>query len=186
MRYTVLLCTLVVGTACAASGAASTASAPTIVRPATQTISGGSLGSLTMSTGSIGDAVHVPYSADAVWRIMPSIFDSIGIPVTEINQANKTIGNRAFKTRTRLGKVPMSKFLDCGTAQIGASADSYDIVLSVLSNVVPDGVAGASVISTIVEAQARPAAFNQAYSSCSSKGTIESKLAELVKARLSR
>ena len=186
MRHAALLLTVVMCSACASSGAASTASAPKIAKPATQTIGGGNMGSLTMSTGSISDAVKVPYSADAVWRILPSLFDSLGIPVTQIDQTTKVIGNPAFKTRNRLGKTSLSKYLDCGNTQIGASADSYDIVLSVLSSVVPEGAAGASVLSTTVEAQARPATFNQAYSRCSTKGTIESKLADLVKARLAK
>ena len=45
---------------------------------------------------------------------------------------------------------------------------------------------GSLKVSTSVEAQARPATYNQGYSRCTSKGGIETRIAELTRARLSR
>lgn len=178
----VTLCLLVVSTACASSGTSSIAP----VKPATQTIGGGGMGSLTMSASATTDVSHLPFSADAVWRILPSVYDSIGIQVTTVDPATKKIGNPGYKIRQRLGKVPLSRYLDCGTTQIGPNADSYDVVLTVLTVVTPEGAGTGATLSTVVEAQSRPATFTQAYNRCSSKGAIEIRVAELVKARLSR
>ena len=169
-------------TACASS----TSSAPPSARPATQTIgSGGDVGSLTIAASSTADVSHLPYTSDAVWRVLPSVFDSVGVTVATIDQARKSIGNPGYKVRARLGKVTLSRYLDCGNTQIGPNADSYDVFLSVMTTVAAEGAQGA-VLSTIVDAQARPITFNQAYSRCSSKGGIEIKIADLVKARLAR
>ena len=132
MRCLMLL-TLVLLPACASS------SSSTPKGPATQTINAGAAGSMTMAASASADVVRMPYAADAVWRILPSVFDSVGITVTSIDQAGKTIGNPGFKIRQRLGKAPLSRYLDCGNTQIGPNADSYDVMLSVMSTVTPDG-----------------------------------------------
>ena len=166
--------------ACASSGGSSASS-----RPATQTMSGGGLGSLTVSNQVDLDVARIPYPADAVFRILASAYDSLGIPITTIDPVRKIIGNPGYKIRQRLGKVVLSKYLECGTTQIGPNADSYDVVLNVTTTVAADG-ATASTMTTVVDAQSRPAAFNQAYNRCSSKGLIETRLTDIVKAKLSR
>ena len=164
---------------------ASSSSGSGTARPATQTIGSSSVGSVTVSATSNADVSHLPYSVDAVWSILPSTYDSVGIPVNSLDHARKSIGNGGYKTRSRLGKAPLSRYLDCGNTQIGPNADSYDVFLSVITTVSPEG-AGGSTLVTIVDAQSRPATYNQAYSRCSSKGGIEIRIADLVKARLSR
>lgn len=176
------LLAFVVLSGCASSGAPST----TAAKPATQTISSPGMGSMTLATANAADVVTVPYAPDAVWRIMPSVFDSLAIPVTVMNQASKQIGNNAFKTRQKLGKVSLSRYLDCGTTQIGPNADSYDVVLGVTTTITAGTAPNTSVLTTMVEAQSKPVMFNQAYSRCSSKGGIESRLTDLVKTRLSK
>lgn len=180
MRVIVLL-SLVAVTACASSGSGTSSAA----KPATQTINSNGIGSLTINNQSTADVVKLPYGADAIFRILPSVYDSLAVPVTSLLPATKSIGNPQFKTRQRLGKVAMSKYLDCGTTQIGPNADSYDIVLNVNTNVVANGAAE-STVTTTFEAMARPATLSQAYSRCTSKGLFESRLTEIVKARLSK
>jgi len=148
-------------------------------------MNGGSMGSLTVSNMVNSDVVKMPYSADAVFRILASVYDSLAIPVTTMDPVRKIIGNPGYKTRQRLGKVTLSKYLDCGTTQIGPNADSYDVVLNITTTVAADGPA-ASTMTTILDAQSRPATFNQAYNRCSSKGLLETRLTDIVKARLSR
>ena len=178
MLVTAAVCSM---TACASSSSSST----TPARPAVQTVSGGAAGSMTIASSTSSDVVKLAHTPDAVWRIMPSVYDSLGVTVSTIDQSRKSIGNPGYKIRQKLGKAPLSRYIDCGTAQIGPSADSYDVMLSVMSTVTPDGAQGA-VLTTVVEAQAKPVTYNQAYSRCSSKGTIEKRISELVQARLSR
>lgn len=168
------------------SACASSSSTPTTTaRPATTTVAGGAAGSMTISNTTSSDVINVATTADAVWRIMPSIYDSLGITVNTIDQARKTIGNNGYKIRQKLGKSSLSRYLDCGNSQIGPNADSYDVMLSVLSTVTSAGTTSATV-STIVEAQAKPVSYNQAYSRCSTKGALEKRLGELLNARLAR
>jgi hypothetical protein len=131
------------------------------------------------------DVVELSTAADAVWRIMPSIYDSLGITVNTMDQARKSIGNSGYKIRQRLGKVRLSTYIDCGQTQIDANADSYDVMLSVMSTVSAKTATSATV-TTIVEANAKPVTYNQGYSRCTTKGTLEKRLGELLNARLAR
>lgn len=180
-----LLLSLAILPACASSSSSSSTASEASVRPATQTIGSSSVGTVTVSATATADVSHLPYSADAVWRILPSTYDSVGIPVTTLDHARKSIGNAGYKTRARLGKAPLSRYLDCGNTQIGPNADSYDVFLSVITTVTAEGANGSALV-TIVDAQSRPITYNQGYSRCSSKGGIEIRIADLVKARLSR
>lgn len=164
--------------ACAASSASTEAGMAS--RPATQTVGGTDVGRLTISNTTSPDVVKLSLAPDAVWRTLPAIFDSLTIPVSTLDPARKTIGNDGFKIRQRLGKAPLSRYLDCGNTQIGPNADSYDVMLSVVTTVTPNEASGAT-ISTIVDARARPITFNQGYSQCSSKGGIELRITDLLK-----
>jgi len=183
------LCATALCAACASGSStsgSSTSGAASDSRPATETVRLGRLGSLTMPTSApTADVSRIPHAADAVWRIMPSVFDSLGVPVATIDPAGRVIGHPGYNTRQRLGKAPLSRYLDCGNSQIGLSADSYDVFLTVLTTVRADGTDGAA-LSTVVEAKARPVTYNQAYSNGSSKGGIERRIAELVNAKLAR
>jgi hypothetical protein len=173
-------------TACASGGASAPAvqTSGSTTRSATTGIEG--VGRVTINRTTEADVVSVPYDADAVFRILPSLYDSLGVQVNTVDPAKKTVGNAGYKIRNRLGKIPLSMYLDCGgSTQIGPNADSYDVYLSVLTTVTSAG-AGASKIGTLVEAQARPATYNQAYSPCNSKGLFEQKLAQLITKRLTK
>ena len=167
--------------ACASSGSGST------LTPAPQTMQIGDspTGARVTVTGSDGSSVHViPFAPDQVWRMLPIVFDSLGIPIGTLDPAKRTIGNAGFKVRSRLKNTPLSRFIDCGNStQIGPNADSYEVNLTLLAEVRP-GDAGATNLTTAFQAVARPTNFAQAYSQCSSKGVLETRFIEILNARL--
>ena len=117
----------------------------------------------------------VPYAPDKVWRALPAVYDSLGIPVSTLDPAKRVIGNEAFKVRGRLKSTPLSRYIDCGSStQIGPNADSYDVVLTLVTNVRP-AEGGATTVNNTFSAVARPANFSQDYSQCSSRSTMETR-----------
>ncbi len=179
MRGTrVLLSIALVG--CAGSTPSSTAG----VRPISAGVGGS--GDLRI-TGTDPSTVHtIAYGPEQVWRSLPAVFDSIGIPVANLDAPKRVMGNSAFKIRGRLKNVPLSRYIDCGTStQIGPNADSYDVNINLLAEVKP-GDGGTTQLITTFEAVARPANFAQTYSRCATKGVLESRFADLVKAQLKR
>lgn len=131
------------------------------------------------------DAPHfetVKAPVETVFRLLPTILDSLGITVTDLDPSRHFIGNSALKVRRQLGGTILSKYIDCGSAQGFPSAETYDVQLS-LRTQLNDLPGGQTAISTVVEAVGRPAAFAGEYVRCSSKGTLEKAVLDAVNAR---
>ena len=85
--------------------------------------------------------------------------------------------------RRQLNKVPLSRFLDCGTTATGQpGADTHAIRLQVTTVVEPDGT-GAR-LRTQVLARATSVENSSGAQDCASTGILEQRLAQAVDARL--
>jgi hypothetical protein len=135
-------------------------------------------------TDTQASAATLPYPIARVWAVLPSVLDSLGVPIADMDAAHHLVGNSALKIRQRLGKTPLSRYLDCGATQGFPSADTYDIQLSVLSQLEADPT-GSTKIGTFVQAVGRPG-FGGESINCSSKTTLERLVADQVLARLQR
>jgi len=181
MRLAMLLSlALVVG--CSSSGTVQSAPAPQTVR-----VGGGGGGAITMGmsaspTSSHATTLSAPM-AD-VWRALPAAYESLNIPLSMIDSTTRLVGNSGFNARRRLGTIPLVRLIDCGTTQGGPSAETYDIRLSVTTQLTAGD--GGTTISTTVDAQGKPVAFAGEYIRCSSTGVLESRIADAVKSRLPR
>ena len=166
------------------AGCASNSALPE--RPSEQTVQVvGMAGRLTINSNSTASKSAIAAPVEQVWRVLPAVFDSLGVAISTVNQVQHLIGNDALKVRQRLGKAPLSRYLDCGQTQIGPNADSYDVMLTLLVQLQPNGAGSTTVFST-VEATAKPIAFAQSASACSSKGSLESRLTTLIQTVLPR
>lgn len=178
MRSLVML-SLIAFSACASSGTGASA------RPETVRIVGGTGGVTQLSTVAEDrpniTRFHAP--PDHVWRALPGIYEAIAIPVGQSDAATHTIGNPSFRMRRQLGNVPLSRYFDCGRTQGGPSADSYELHLSVLTQV-QQGEGAGSIVSTSIQAMAKPVSFAGDFVRCSSKGALEARIVELLKARV--
>lgn len=147
-----------------------------------------SAGSVTAVTTVATDrplAYPLKYTKDQVWRVLPAVFDSLGIPVNELDAGRHRIGNSAFRLRRRLGTTPLQHYIDCGAAQGGPNAETYEVALTVFTEVVA-GEEESSVVSTVVQANARPISFAGDWVRCTTKGRLEGKVAEIAAAKLQR
>jgi len=134
------------------------------------------------STG--GPTVNVvTFPLEQVWQVLPAVFDSLGIPTTDVDVIQHVIGSSGFKAHKRLRNVALSKLIDCGSTQGFPSADEYDVKLSVLTQVERHDKAATS-IATRVEAEGRPMAFSGTYSRCTTTGKLETTIAAAVLRRL--
>lgn len=128
---------------------------------------------------------NVPYTVDAVWNVMASVFDSLGIAIGTLDPDKHVIGNTELKVHGKLGPVSLSRYIDCGQTQGFPSAETYDVHLSVLTQVTP-GKSNTATIATLVEAVARPAQFKGDYTRCETKGEIEARIPKIAAARLQK
>ena len=131
----------------------------------------------TISRGTV--MVDAPHAT--TWKALIAAYDSVGIPVGSSAQGDGVLGNLGFKVRRRLKDAPLSRYLNCGTTQVAPNADSYEITLSVATQLQP--VAGGTRAVTTVEATGRPIAFAGSQVSCVSTGRLEMLIAELIGGR---
>jgi hypothetical protein len=115
--------------------------------------------------------------------MLPAVYESLGIPVTDRDPAARTIGNTSYKVRRRLGDVPLSRYLDCGSTQGAPSADSYEILLSVNTRL-QSATADSTTVSITVNAMGRPVFVSAEYVRCGSVGGLEKRFFDTMNAKL--
>jgi hypothetical protein len=174
MRIQILSLAAVAAVA-ACAPAASTTADPSA--PRTQTFRADGIGG-SLKVNNVTDASNTPLtvSAEDGYRMMPLVYDSLSIPKTWLDPKQFLISSQGFKIRARLGRTPLSKFIDCGQTQIGPNADTYDVFMTVTSRLIPNKEGGSS-LTTTVDAASRPLTFNQDYQRCTSKGELEKRIA---------
>jgi len=168
-------------TACASSGG--TASAPS--SQTVRVVGAGGTQSVSLagpSDPSTSRVLH--YSTEQVWKALPGVLDSLGVPIQTMDPAKRVIGNAGFKIRGRLKSVPLSRYIDCGNStEIGPNADNYELHISFLAEVRP-AEGGGSSVSLTFEVVGKPVNFAQDYTQCRSKAVLEARLFDLLAVRL--
>jgi hypothetical protein len=170
----------------AAAGCASSGSSPA-ASPAEQRIVVEGTGTSSLSVVPTSGLSTQEYAAslDRVWKVLPAVFDSIAVPIATLDPQKHTIGNPGFKTRGKLGKVGLARYIDCGTTQIGPNSESYDITLTLTATLAATP-AGATAMTIDFEATAKPMAFSQQPFRCETKGALEDRVKQLTTALISR
>ena len=168
--------------AAALVGCASANTAPGASNSGTARVSSGQ-GEQVISTGAVPIAGKSTIAAplDKLWSALPAAYQSISIPLTTIEAQDHLLGNRGLQLRRRLGDVPLSRYIDCGTAQGGASANSYDVNLSVITQLAAADATHTDVTTT-VDAVAKPVLFTGEYVHCGTTGNLEAWISKLLEA----
>ena len=137
-------------------------------------------------TPSYDVAVDTIYTGVApIWSALPAIYTALSIPLTIADNQTLRFGNEGMKIRRRLGETSLIKLLDCGRTQIGQNADSYDILMSVVTTLRRHD-ANVTIISTSVEASGKPAQFGGSETRCRTKGELEKQIALALRARVEK
>ncbi|NJD19023.1 MAG: hypothetical protein FIA95_07045 [Gemmatimonadetes bacterium] len=131
------------------------------------------------SRGVVADAVQA--TPDAAWAALPRAYADLGIPVKEVSDASRTLGNSRFVVSRRLGDTPLSRYLECGAGLTGAFADRYRIEMLIRTTVQP-GEAGGARVESYLEASARnPEGSSNTGVACASTQRLERAIAERVR-----
>jgi hypothetical protein len=127
-------------------------------------------------------SVTLPVPAQEVWVALPEVFGQLEIPIPRSDPQAMAVGNPDLEVRRIEGKR-MSQYVDCGMTRSGIVANLYDVTLTVNSRV-SEGPDGAVVLTTTLDAWARPRTTNGNPVHCTSTGTLESRIGQLVAERL--
>lgn len=176
MRILMLAVALAGMSACASSGTTPDAAAPAERAQISRS------GELTRLPSGQPNAISAPVeiAPEHAWKLLRAVYDSLGIPVGRVDAAARIVGNAGVRVRRRLGTVSLTQYLDCGSTQGGPNAETYEIHL-VLTTQVQPGTGGNSVVSTTVDAMARPVTFSADFFPCTSKGRLETRIVDVLR-----
>ena len=125
--------------------------------------------------------VTVPASPTAVWGVLASVFDRLEIDVSYVDASAGVMGTEGYRAR-RIEGVRLSRWLDCGLGPLRPVADSHQITLAVMVQLLP-GERGTTV-QTTVDASARDRSQSSGSLHCVSHGRLEQRIPELVMEQL--
>ena len=184
MRMRIVAALLVAAAAACASGRRNAGETATSIETTRVSGSGGTTTLTTVAETRRGVAV-LPAPVGVVWRALRTAYDSLASPVTRVDEATRVIANDGLKLRRRLGTVALTRYLDCGSAQAGPNAETYEVHLAVVTQLRPDS-ANATIATTAVQASARPVLFAGEFVACASTGELERSIESMLRYHLAK
>ena len=85
----------------------------------------------------LGLETIVPAASARVWEALPAVLADLGLEINFREPDTRRIGACNQKARARLGKEPLSTYVDCGDNRGMPNADRYEVGLTVLVTVAP-------------------------------------------------
>lgn len=156
------------------------------VSPSTRRVvtAGGSTITIGGANETIGISTEISAAPDTVFKALLAVYGDLNVATPDVSSAQRAVGNQRLQIRRRLGGVPLQTYLDCGGNPGQPNAETFDIVMTLMSLVTP-GRAGGSTVTTSVQAVGSDpthGAGNQLR--CSSTSELEGRIAKMVRAKL--
>jgi hypothetical protein len=179
MRTVTLLSILALSACASSSGTTGTPGGTQTVRVRD---AGGGATQITTTVVHRASTATVAAPVDDVWRVLPAVYEAAGIPLGQVNTQARTIGNPGFQARRVLGRTSLSRYFDCGRTQDRPSAETYELHISATTQLQP-GADGTTTVRTTLQTTARPVNFATGVVQCTSTGSLEARLVELIRER---
>lgn len=170
------------GGAGAGSGTTTEARAP---QEQTTTISGPTGSSDIRTTRSDPTATfQISAPPERVFSALSAVYETLGLKVNTLDTQARRIGVESARVRRQIGGERMSRYLECGDRLGGRVAETDDITLTLMTQVVPS--TGGSTLRTLVDARARPVGVSGNAITCATTGDLEERIVELVRTIVAR
>ena len=166
---------------CASSGNSSTTTVG--VTQATQqvTLSTGQNVRINTTTTTVALSENVPVGPDSAYKVLVKVYTDLAVAATTLDSRQRIVGNPSLKVRRRIGGVTLVKYLDCGYKDGAPNAETYDIVLNLMSSVSGQTPTSATVSTRIEGVATHPVFGSQTV--CTTTGELEKRIAQMVRER---
>lgn len=170
MRNLSLLALLLFAASCAPTGSSS-------ARPEQSVgIQGGVLAvSTARQANALTDEFMV--GAEEMFVLVPRIYDYLGLEVNSADRDNLVVGIEGVRVR-RIGGNRLSTYLSCGRGVAGPNADTFEVTMTALTQVVPQ--TEGSQIRVQVLGSARNRTHGGSAVTCQSTGELEETILDLL------
>jgi hypothetical protein len=128
-------------------------------------------------------AVEIRGTPQSVYSHVAEAYQELGIPVEVLDTNNFLIGNAAYKVRRQVGKIPMSRIVDCGFTVSGARADRDMITFDLRTQVKPAGAGNVNVETLLIAVARSTEGASSNPVNCTSRGELERQIADSVRRR---
>jgi hypothetical protein len=131
--------------------------------------------SYTRPVDTLGLESAVPRSADKAWEVLAAVYADLGLDINFREPEGHRLGSCFQRVRTRLGKEPLSTFVDCGETRGAPNADRYEVAITVLTTVRPRPDGSASLFTFVLGVGLDEASStNRRW--CYSRGALEERI----------
>jgi hypothetical protein len=131
------------------------------------------------------DETKLLVDVDKAWAAVPAVYGEIGIEPSLVDSKQHVFGNAGVTFRRKLGAQRMSRYFDCGSTAGIANADDYDLLIRVITQIIP-AEGGLSAVRTQVEATGHATATSGQVVRCASTGALEERIAHMVSDQATR
>lgn len=184
MRSLLVATLALLASACASAGGSSTATPDVTPTPTVNTarVVTGTNTTLQVNTMNIDLDVKlfVTGTVDEAWAVLPGVYAELGIPLSVNDARTKTLGNTGWRTRRQIGRVPMQRYLECGSSGTIENAETYNINLSITTTVLPNANGGSVISTAITGVGKNPITSSSAEVRCTSKSQLELRIRDMV------
>ncbi len=130
-------------------------------------------------------ATSAPAAPGRVWEVLPAAYEELKLPVTMRTNEQRQLGSQGRRVRGSIGGTRMSLMFSCGVGATGGdAADSYELTIDVVSQVVAGATPNESLVRTMASGIAKPLMTSGEPVRCVSSGRLEEKVAAAVVKRL--
>ena len=136
--------------------------------------------------GQTTETVDVVINAPAgkVWAVLPSIYETLSIPIEAVDTRSMALGNSQARLRQALGGSPLASYFGCGMNAFGMpNANAYTLTANIISQVVAVDATHAT-LRTRISAKAEQSGMSEHPASCSSTGDLELRIARMAREKL--
>lgn len=156
-------------------------------RPATEervVLSGseGNVLDMTIQRDNYVQGVVVEAPLNAVWPLLPGIYADLGLPVPATDPSIWTVAVQNHVAMRQIGDQRMSRLIDCGNDITGALADKNRIRLSLRTWLEP--AESGTRVRTRLDATATSVEGRAGTTTCVSRGELENRILQSVRARV--
>lgn len=130
------------------------------------------------------DVVHDTISGDPgdLFSLLPAVYDEVGVPITSVNAAAKTLGALEVRVRGDFAGERVSRWIDCGTSITGNVADQREVYVTVLTQIESlEEAEGVSGVSTHLTAYAVQAGRSGNRRDCGTSSRLERRIASTLR-----
>ena len=117
-----------------------------------------------------------------VLNALKAAYTELGIEMKYSNPVTGELGNLNFVKMHSIAGTPLSNYLNCGQTAMGLVANDYRVTMSMVSMVVAEGTG--SRVQTRLQAHATDAGTSTEPRDCQSLGSLEARLHQIVKTKL--